>query len=177
MNPTLLSTNVSTHVTCSSIVTTSLAPTLVATVDPSYVDYRICQCSVGYFEVRPRAAGAPPTCLPCNDAADDSSMQCTCENGLLRGCYPTPFDGTWASSLPCPVVGLNETACNPASVVPAANTSTSAFTVSDVFQCAPGYTNRLCSRCIDGYGVSQSYYRSSRECAPCRAYAYTLPII
>lgn len=165
---------------CQSISATRAGLTIRA--DPSYLQYQQCYCSPNYFRqlngselgepFRNSTAPTAPSCLSC--AAADATLvaPCSCQNGIVRGCYPVPFDSVWQAVVACPTIGVGYTSCNPLadpSNPNAPQPSPAAQNVS--FACAVGYEGRLCSQCLPGYLLS------SRSCTRCPEPNFVRPLI
>lgn len=133
-------------------VISSVLKTRSAMVSIDAIGLIQCTCVDGYF----RANGTQNvTCLPC-------PVGCECHDGVLRDCYPVPFDGVWQQALPCPHTGLHSTACNHHSENMTMMNSTRSGQWNAVqFQCAVGYEERLCASCSVGY------FKSGRQCHEC----------
>eukprot|EP00698_Gefionella_okellyi_P024713 TRINITY_DN8799_c0_g1_i1.p1 TRINITY_DN8799_c0_g1~~TRINITY_DN8799_c0_g1_i1.p1 ORF type:complete len:967 (-),score=169.85 TRINITY_DN8799_c0_g1_i1:2-2902(-) len=153
---------------CSTFeLTTAVAPsfaTVSVGLDASYIDFKHCRCVSGYAR-RPNATAAADLCLLCNNSA------CSCENGIMRNCFPYPNATFPLMALQCPDIGYGEIACNPignATVYPSGATLPLNASLGGAFACADGYQGRLCSECQFGF------YQSGRSCRRCASYTYWL---
>ncbi|MES1912359.1 MAG: hypothetical protein MHM6MM_004646 [Cercozoa sp. M6MM] len=126
--------------------------------DPQLVNYAGCECLTGYY------GGIKETG---STGVDDSgafyathTFECIaclanaqCPGGanaplvVPSGFYPVVKDERVQGLVECPPIGFGKTSCNPDD--------------KEIFECAEGYKDRLCSACESGY------FRSGGQCKQC----------
>eukprot|EP00002_Diphylleia_rotans_P021249 TRINITY_DN4139_c0_g1_i6.p1 TRINITY_DN4139_c0_g1~~TRINITY_DN4139_c0_g1_i6.p1 ORF type:complete len:835 (+),score=112.78 TRINITY_DN4139_c0_g1_i6:130-2634(+) len=111
-------------------------------IDPVYYDFVNCRCLPGTF-------GQYNNCIKCPEG-------CTCEDGLsIKGCSPTPNLQDMRNLLLCPKPEV----CN--LVLPSETVIDTRNITQEAQTCDVGYQDRICSRCMDGYGAE------GRSCTKC----------
>ncbi|PRP84213.1 leucine-rich repeat-containing protein [Planoprotostelium fungivorum] len=109
-------------------------------MSPTYYDYALCLCYVGYY----RRDGV---CVKCPEHS-------ACPGGFNQsqvipnpGYFPIPSIDTPTMMIKCPNASLTSNPCNPSGTFP--------------FTCQTGYEGRMCSKCSHGY------FSDDFECNAC----------
>lgn len=118
-------------------------------LDAAYYNNTLCHCEPYFY-------GSNGICTDCLEHA-------TCPGGaspspmiINAGYFPSPSSENPLEIIECQNLDPTSTSCNPKN--------------SSVFECSPGYTDRLCSRCNTGF------YRSGNDCITCSGSLQWLPL-
>ena len=123
-------------------------------LDPSYYDYRLCICDIGYY-------GSGKTCLPCMEGAVCKNQMLPVQKMAIKvGYWPSSRDQNVTHLVDCShTLGTSpqeKTPCNPTGTcdcwIESVKKGTRPSTVCNKScSCLTGSIGRFCSLCEDGY--------------------------
>jgi len=104
-------------------------------LEPSYYDYSLCKCSIGYY-------GTNGNCIKCPPGGECLGTQLI----ITAGWAPSPSIENMMGLVPCKVDTSGNSPCNPDN--------------KPAWECRPGHYGRLCSRCKSNFFLLDSFCSS-----------------